>query len=565
MLLQKLRDLSCRLDDLAPTMYGPTRIRWYIDLDKKGNLLGFTETEGGDARGKRLVAPHVQRTVAVEAKLLADNAEYVLGTPREKSKPERVERCHRAFVETVERCAEETGEPAVESVRRFLASLDPERLDLPEGFEPSDTLTFRVEETLPIELRTVQRWWAKATLGEGEEAGPDMECLICGEVKAVERRLPVKLKRIPGGQTSGTALVSANARAFESYGLEASLISPICRDCGEAFAKAANSLLQDRRSHLRAGPAVYIFWAAEGGEVPVADFLSEPDPEQVRELIAAAWTGKREATEIDPEPFYAAALSASGGRVVVRDWIQTTVPRARENLARFFQFQSLLDPEQRDQPRSYGIYQLGGATVRELKDLHATVPQRLISFAINGGRLPDGLLYEAVRRNRAEQRVPRNRAALIKMILASQDPTLEESMTELDLENRDPAYLCGRLFAVLEEVQREAIPGAKATLIDRFFGSASAAPASVFGVLLRNAQPHLAKLRKDSSKKKQTAYYALEKKLEAVTEHLEAFPTTLNMRQQALFSLGYYHQRGARRADIAAAMEAKQAADGNES
>lgn len=560
MLLQKLCELSARLD-LAPPMYGPTPIRWLIELAGDGKLLGFTETDGGSGRGKRMVAPHLQRTVAVKAKLLADNAEYVLGVAREASKPERVERCHREFVATVAQCAEETGEATVRSVLEFLEALDREKLDLPKELDPADTMTFRVGEILPIDLPTVRRWWARATASEEDSSGPDMECLVCGETKPVEKRLPVKLKRIPGGQASGTALVSANAGAFESYGLEASLISPICRDCGEAFAKAANSLLQDRRRSLRAGPTAYIFWAAEDGDFDVANFLAEPEPEQVKELLASVWTGREEATRLDPEPFYAVALTASGGRVVVRDWIQTTVPEARKNLARFFELQEIIDPDNVDQPRPYSVYRLGGATVRELKDLPASVPRTLISFALDGGRLPDGLLYEAVRRNRSEQKVPRNRAALIKMILASQNPKLEKSMTELDIENREPAYLCGRLFAVLEEIQREAIPGAKATLIDRFFGSASAAPASVFGVLMRSAQPHLAKLRKDSSTKKQTAYYALQKKLESVTEHLAEFPRTLNMRQQALFSLGYYHQRADKRAAIAAAKEAKHAAE----
>jgi hypothetical protein len=40
-------------------------------------------------------------------------------------------------------------------------------------------------------------------------------------------------------------------------------------------------------------------------------------------------------------------------------------------------------------------------------------------LALNGGELPNWLLYQAVKRNRAEQRVTRPRAALIKMSLLS--------------------------------------------------------------------------------------------------------------------------------------------------
>lgn len=557
MLLQKLRDLSTRLD-LPPAMYVETPIRWLIDLEKDGTVMGLVPTEGDSPRGKRFLAPHIQRSSGVRAKLLADNGEYVLAVPRDPEKAERVERCHEALVELVQHCAEATGEPAVVAVRRFLEGLEREALELPEEFNPADTLTFRVGGDLPIHLPAVQEWWAGFTAETPSGNVVELECLVCGELKPVERRLPFKLKGIPGGQFSGTALVSANASAFESYGLEASLISPICRECGEAFAQAANRLLADQAHHLRVGSTVYVFWTRSGGDYSIVDFLKQPTPGQVRELLSSVWSGREGAVELDDEPFYAVALTASGGRVVVRDWIDTTVALARASLARWFRLQRLADPEAPDEPRSYGVLQLAGSTVRDLNDLRSEVVSRLVAVALKGGAIPDRLLFEAVRRNRADQQVTRPRVALVKSVLLSHEPPeLEETMVKLEPGNRDPAYLCGRLFALLEDVQRAAIPGAKATLVDRFFGSASAAPASVFGTLLRNAQAHLGKLRKE----KRGAYEALEQRLEEVSRELEGFPRTLNMRQQALFSLGYYHQRAQRRADMAAAQAARKATD----
>jgi CRISPR-associated protein Csd1 len=63
-----------------------------------------------------------------------------------------------------------------------------------------------------------------------------------------------------------------------------------------------------------------------------------------------------------------------------------------------------------------------------------------------------------------------------------------------------PAYKCGRLLAVIERIQSAAIGNPNATLTDRYYGSASTTPASVFGVLLRMTQPHLSKLRKQSAR-----------------------------------------------------------------
>jgi len=100
------------------------------------------------------------------------------------------------------------------------------------------------------------------------------------------------------------------------------------------------------------------------------------------------------------------------------------------------------------------------------------------------------------------------------------------------------------LLAVLEEIQRRAVPGIKATVVDRYFGTASSAPASVFGRLMRGAQPHLSKLERD----RHGAYVGLQAQLEDVLSGLKAFPRTLTLTEQGLFSLGYYHQRAHNRA-----------------
>ncbi|MGH2485453.1 MAG: type I-C CRISPR-associated protein Cas8c/Csd1, partial [Ktedonobacterales bacterium] len=179
------------------------------------------------------------------------------------------------------------------------------------------------------------------------------------------------------------------------------------------------------------------------------------------------------------------------------------------------------------------------------------VGQALLHLALHGGEAPMWLLYQAVRRVRAEQRVRPEHAALIKMVLQSQ---YEEgtNMSELDMANRDPAYLCGRLLSVLESVQRTALGETNSTVVDRYYGTASSAPATVFGRLMRGARPHLAKLRQE----KPGACARLEEALGEVCQGLNTFPPTLSLEKQGLFALGYYHQRAS---DIAAA-RAKKAA-----
>ena len=165
----------------------------------------------------------------------------------------------------------------------------------------------------------------------------------------------------------------------------------------------------------------------------------------------------------------------------MRDWLTTTVGAVKQNLGRWFEWQQLVDPYGEAGP-PFGIYKLAASLYRDAsKEMPALVPQQLARAALHGAPLPEALIAQALKRNRAEGGITHPRAALIKAVLASQRHGTHEGgwMTELNAENHEPAYLCGRLLAELEEIQRRAIPGINATLVDRYFGTASSAPASV--------------------------------------------------------------------------------------
>ena len=104
------------------------------------------------------------------------------------------------------------------------------------------------------------------------------------------------------------------------------------------------------------------------------------------------------------------------------------------------------------------------------------------------------------------------------------------------MEQSDPPYLLGRLFAVLERIQQLALPGINATIRDRYYGAASTTPVSVFTTLLRLKNAHLKKLSDG-----QTVHF--ERLIGEVMSSLPDFPRQLTLPQQAKFALGYYHQR----------------------
>ncbi|HEU5424012.1 MAG TPA: type I-C CRISPR-associated protein Cas8c/Csd1, partial [Nitrolancea sp.] len=467
--------------------------------------------------------------------------------------------CHRAFVDLTERCLAVTREPSVAAVVRFLHTDPLDALRLPDEFDPGATITFRVHgrsmlepAEMPIDLASVQSFWAALNDPASAGNGQIMQCLICGQERPVLDRLQGKIKGVPGGQTAGTSIISANEEAFESYGLEASLIAPTCADCGERFTKALNELLSKRENHIVLGGSVFIFWTRREESTPWFGLLTDPQPEQVRDLLAAVLKTRRTG-EFDATAFYGAVLSGSGGRAVVRDWIDTTVGVAQQRLTAWFAAQRIIDPYG-EEGRPLGIYALAAGTVRDLKDVPPTTLRTLLRAALAGTPLPADLLSQAVRRNQAEQGITRQRAALIKLVLLSLEPEQdggEDSMIKLDPAHPSPAYHCGRLLAVLEEAQRAAIPGIKATLVDRFYGSASTAPGSVFPRLVRGAQPHLSKLERD----REAAYHAIQQRLEDIQGNLTRYPKVLALEEQGLFALGYYHQRAFDRAQAREAAE----------
>lgn len=582
MILQQLyHDAATILkEELAPPMYDWKPVRWLVRLEEDGRLIGI-QSLGGDKDNKRglprlVPYPGPRAGTVIRPSLIADTVAFVLGIAPEDR---RAETKHAAFKALVRRCREETADPDVAAVDTFLSQWDPAAplSDDLAAMTPADLVTFRVGERMPTDNPDVQAFWAKSARPAPEKGANVAECLVTGLVGPIESSLPGMLKRIPGGQSSGVALISANAVAFESYGWQRAQTSPVSSEAAERFTKALNRLIEGDRTHITIGSLVYVFWTKDGGDELMSLALDKPEETQVRDALQAIWTGQQ-SRMLQTDAFYALALSASGGRAVVRDWLTTTVAHAYGNLKQWFDAQEVVMPDG-TAGTPLGVYRLAGSVYRDVrKEMEPSVPQSLVRAALYAEPLPEYLLAKAVLRCRVGTKtlqgnithVTRPQAALIKACLAT-SPSFTESQKEhyrlmvaLDPYENDPAFLCGRLLAELEVVQRAALGKTNTTLVDRYFGAASTAPATVFGVLLTNAnKAHLPKLRKT----RPGVYQALQQRIEEIIAptserpvSLTHFPPTLTLREQGLFSLGFYHQRAADRKAAQEARERKDAA-----
>lgn len=555
MFLRRLMEYSARLA-LPPALYRLATIRYFIDLDAQGRLrvpqlLDATPAAPpGPHPGVRHLVPRVTRTSGVRPLLLVDKAAYVLDTGA----------AHTAFVRLAEACLAATGEPAVAAVVRFLHSADAATLDGPPEDDPGALLAFRVAGVLPIDLPAVQRFWA--TYNDPAQAADRVlaQCLVCGTRGPVLRRWPSKIQGVPGGHEAGTVLVSANAAAFQSYGQAAALGAPTCALCAERVTQALNQLLADPQRHRQIGPVVYIFWARSAAEesFDVGTLLDNPDPAAVRALLASPGRGTPAPPVADPA-CYIAALTGNVSRVAVLSWADSTLSAIYQHLRTWFAALALVDAT--GQPgRPLGIPALAAATVRDPAQLPLPTVAALSQAALTGGPVTPTLLGPVLQRIRIAGTVTYAQAALIKLIVGRPGPDQEDGMVQLDTECPEPAYRCGRLLAVLERIQRLAIPGLTTPLVRRHYGRAATAPATIFGPLLRDARAHLQKLERD----RPGAAHALQGVLEEIMGGLTAFPPTVPLAAQGLFALGYYHQRAADRAAAAAARAAATPPPGTE-
>jgi CRISPR-associated protein Csd1 len=436
-------------------------------------------------------------------------------------------------------------------------------IELPDDFDHTARVTFRVDLTVfPVSLPSVAEFWAEVNDPDADpdKPAPVMQCIICGEQRPVLRRLKKKIMGVPGAETGG-AIISANEDAFLSYGLTASLTSPICAEHAEKFTNAANWLLASKQHSVRLGDTAFMFWTREHVPFDGLSYLSRPIVEDVENLLIAVKTGQMPI--FSATPFYATALSASKGRIVIRDWIDTTVGEVQKVLARWFDGQ-LIVGHTGGKATPFGVETLALSMVRARKDLSSAIVRTLVRAALKGAPLPWSFLTQAMYRNQVEarqsahgQQAAHPRAALIKLVLASHGKIKEGTLVQLEPDatftsNREGiAYHCGRLLAALENLQQAAIPGVSATVGDRYYGAAAANPAATFGRLLQGAKHHQTKIQRD----RPGAANRIHELLDEIDSHLTYMPHAFSLEERGFFGLGYYHQGAALRAARQEAIE----------
>jgi CRISPR-associated protein Csd1 len=551
------------------------KISFAVVLSADGEAIDvqdLREGEGKKLRPRLLVLPAaIKRTVGIASNFLWDKSAYVLG--RTAGEGRRTADEHAAFRQAhLDRLAGSDDEGLV-ALRRFLDGWVAARFDA-APFRP-DMLDSNIVFRLDGERGFIHEREAARRLVEerGTDEGGGVLCLVSGVTAPIERLHPA-IKNVEGAQTAGAALVSFNLDAFTSYGKQQGDNAPTSRAAAFRYGAALNRML-DRGSPNRLprplGDATLIFWADTSATVgeeaaraaedlfaalfapPAAAETDKPDRDageaaKLRDALRLLQQG-RPVSDADPKlkegtRFFVLGLSPNAARLSVRYWLDDDFAVFARRLADHYADLAIEPLPWRTPPSIQRLLVKTTALQEKFDNIPPLLAGEATRAILSGQPYPRTLLSAAIMRLRAGDDPGTGwHAAAIRAVLARDfrlNLTNEGAPMSLDRANANPAYQLGRMFAALETAQRLALGRVNATIRDRYFGAASATPASVFPLLLRGVQSHLGKLRKEGKGG------WIEREIEEITDRLPPeLPRALRLEAQGRFAIGYYHQRKA--------------------
>lgn len=543
-------------------------VSYAIQLTPDGQVEQFTSLKQEVERGKkksfvpspRVVPQMVTRSSGVAANFLCDNSKYMLGLDKDGVSKQTLDRFQAAKEKHLKFLAGVESE-AAKAVRAYFETWDPEKI--PESLKESEdweaitdggNLIFYIRRQEAQEDEAIQSRWMELQKSDSEvDEDKTGICLVTGKRSEISR-IHRAIKGVPGAQSSGAALVSFNAPAFESYGKEQSYNAPVGKYAEFAYTTALNYLLAQRKYTFQLGDTMIVYWADSGQQVYQDVFAfafaeKADNQETLREIfecIREEQPIRMEDIELDPEqPFYILGLAPNAARLSVRFFYQNSFGKILQNFLEHYDRMKMVKPSW--ETRQYlGVRDMLMETVNmnsrdksPISNMAAMVFQAILS----GERYPASLYTDTMIRIRADQgdkKVSWGRAAILKAYLIRNTKWEEgASYMALNKESRETPYLLGRLFAVLEFTQMKANKDdIKVTIRDRYFNSACATPAFIFPILINLKNSHIKKLERENVGTKKYC----EGLIMEVMGKLDKFPKRLTLEEQGKFDLGYYHQ-----------------------
>ncbi len=430
----------------------------------------------------------------------------------------------------------------------------------------TENTTFSIIDANPpylVESSDWHPWWrdfrrelARDQGGSGQAAESSdnrMRCFASGDLifPAPTHRMIRGLADV-GGLPTGDALASFKQDSFRSYGLDQSLNVAVSEEMVAAYRAGAEDIIATSSRRLAGARVAHWFKGVVGVEDdPVQAILGDDEGDEgtaeaaaqhkARELLAVIEKGGR--PDLQNNHFYCMTLSGASGRVMIRDWFEGQFVDLVRSINAWFDDLAIVRREGEVLAREPKFAAVLGALVRDLKEVPSALTASLWKSALQHGEIPYECMARAVARAKIciVQALSSNHARM-GLMKAFHIRRGDNNMKPfLNPDHPDPAYHCGRLMAVLDNIQYEALGAVGAGLIERYYPAASSTPALVLGRLLRTSQFHLAKIRGGSPGLANYLDRQLAQILASITD--ADLPRSLDLSRQSIFALGYYQQK----------------------
>lgn len=573
-MLKALYDYAMKNNLVLPPGYSNKTIKAYVSLSKKGEFLGIILGDdtpvlcpdiGSLANGKEKCNPIVEKRSVIFKDLLDQE---------DKTKVKR-NFYYQVLKDGSNRIPEfEVCVKMAEDEKTLLLVAEALNENKIKG---SDRISFIVDGQKIVQARCLKEWWDtyRKKFFDIEKKERSL-CLITGEETVpMETVPPVNGLAVVGGHARGDALICFDKSAFCSYDQKKSVNAPVSENAFFAVKAALDHLLE--HAPVLANMK-FVHWYEQNIEdnsdpilranflgitmaenVDVEEDISEDDRTreariaeiQASKLVKSVTTGEKIPSLSNQ--YTICLLSGVNGRVMIRQYERGSYEELQKNVALWNEQLELKDLNGIQNEKSK---KLNARLLCLLKKQNSDskiwervgkelpeITQAIIGAIINGTPLPDVVAVRSLAYIRSQMLEKEENSTSIQIPDATACQWLKvwlmrrkgaEIMSEYDSTHKSAAYHCGAAMAVHAAIQNVAMKNVNATIVQRYYSSASQMPALVLGQISRLSAYHLEKienewLRKQYEDTLNDVYCAIGK----------AIPATLTLEEQAYFALGY--------------------------
>lgn len=526
-----------------PTGFAKKKCHWKITIDPSNMEYSFLplNLNAKGTGGIFLPLPNISRCSDIKPFLGSDNQKYVFGRSIEPKDAVFLSKRKDAFLDLLQTCYDETRIESINTIISFL-KLD---VTLPENLDDAHCFYFEVvgQENF-LENKSVQKFWAKYLYPEKTKGNlTKKQCLVTGEQSEVVDVVKIKIKCSELSK-DGLALITANNEVYEHYGMKQANNSPISLDAVEKTHNLLNELFRSKKHSRKVGKSVYVFWAEQNPFL----LFNDADPDTVKEFFESYQSGKiwsdYKLNENDKFKIY--GLSNISSRLVIKYANQFSLKQLYKNQHRWLQSIRLYNNGRNEFPE---LWKLMKVVYRKKDTKNAADYETYIMNSILDGRpLPAFILNTLVRRaildivDKKSPGISHTQISLVKACLYDKIKSKGYEMIAEQTDCKDVAYNLGRLWALIEKLQTEALgTRPNASITDKNFTSICSLPSRTVGRLQKNISYYLQLLRKTNYGKS----IWLEREISQVMETITVLPDRLTIEERGMFLIGYFHKQTA--------------------